>query len=90
MTHFPMRTGVLIVALVFMAYHSHGDGTPVRVDATSGIPWPADLDSSLTKQAASAASPARVDFDKQIKTILQSKCMPCHFSGGQMYGESPL
>ena len=49
-----------------------------------------------TTNAAPAASPAtsepkaRVDFDTQLKPIFQSKCMPCHFSGGQMYDRLPF
>src|SRR5688572_28265517 len=33
----------------------------------------------------SKAPKAPVDFDTQLKPIFQSKCMPCHFTGGQMY-----
>ena len=33
---------------------------------------------------------ARVDFDTQIQPIFKSKCMPCHFSGGQMYDRLPF
>jgi len=39
---------------------------------------------------ASSAPKARVDFDTQLKPIFQSKCMPCHFSGGQMYDRLPF
>ena len=38
----------------------------------------------------SSAQKARVDFDTQLKPMLQSKCMPCHFSGGQMYERLPF
>jgi hypothetical protein len=31
-----------------------------------------------------------IDFDRQVKPIFQSKCMPCHFSGGQMYERLPF
>ena len=31
-----------------------------------------------------------IDFDRQVKPIFQSKCMPCHFSGGQMYDRLPF
>lgn len=37
-----------------------------------------------------AAAKARVDFDTQLKPIFQSKCMPCHFSGGSMYEQLPF
>ena len=42
--------------------------------------------------ANSSFSPvkAHVDFDTQVKPIFQSKCMPCHFSGGQMYDRLPF
>ncbi len=33
---------------------------------------------------------ARVDFETQLKPIFKSKCMPCHFSGGQMYDRLPF
>ena len=38
----------------------------------------------------SSVTKARVDFDTQLKPIFQSKCMPCHFSGGQMYDRLPF
>jgi len=48
---------------------------------------------STTQPLLVAQSPtprAHVDFDTQIKPMLQSKCMPCHFSGGQMYERLPF
>ena len=38
----------------------------------------------------SSTDKARVDFDTQLKPIFQSKCMPCHFSGGKMYEQLPF
>ena len=40
--------------------------------------------------ALSSATKARVDFETQLKPIFQSKCMPCHFSGGKMYDRLPF
>lgn len=38
-----------------------------------------------------APNPAtRPDFDKEIKPILQSRCMPCHFQGGKVYDKLPF
>jgi hypothetical protein len=51
------------------------------------------LATSLSSPAANSSfSPvkSRVDFDTQLKPIFQSKCMPCHFSGGQMYDRLPF
>jgi hypothetical protein len=39
---------------------------------------------------ASSDAKARIDFDTQLKPIFQSKCMPCHFSGGKMYDRLPF
>jgi hypothetical protein len=39
---------------------------------------------------ASKTEKARVDFETQLKPIFKSKCMPCHFSGGQMYDRLPF
>ena len=38
----------------------------------------------------SSTEKARVDFDTQLKPIFKSKCMPCHFNGGQMYDRLPF
>ena len=43
-----------------------------------------------TPISTSSAPKPRVDFDTQLKPIFQSKCMPCHFSGGQMYDRLPF
>jgi hypothetical protein len=43
-----------------------------------------------TAPVASSAGKPRVDFDTQLKPIFQSKCMPCHFNGGQMYDRLPF
>jgi hypothetical protein len=42
---------------------------------------------------AASAPPAgatKPDFDKEIKPILQSRCMPCHFQGGKVYDKMPF
>ena len=45
---------------------------------------------SAAPVAKTSAAKPRVDFDTQLKPIFQSKCMPCHFSGGQMYEQLPF
>jgi hypothetical protein len=99
-----MRTGVLIVSLIFILNDWGGQRNPAR----SAMLWATTKNSSLTTRqsalsfaatstgAASNAtseigkSKSPVDFDSQIKPILQSKCMPCHFSGGVMYERLPF
>ncbi len=40
--------------------------------------------------AKSSAANVKIDFDTQIKPILQQRCQPCHFSGGVMYQRLPF
>jgi hypothetical protein len=34
--------------------------------------------------------PPRIDFETQIRPLLQEKCSPCHFPGGRMYDRLPF
>ena len=74
-----MRLVLVVIAMALLLVESGGIVRPVQ-----------------TTNAAPAVSPvssspkARVDFDTQLKPIFQSKCMPCHFSGGQMYDRLPF
>ena len=45
---------------------------------------------SAAAVSTSSTAKARVDFDTQLKPIFKSKCMPCHFEGGQMYDALPF
>ena len=71
-----MRTVILVIALAFLLYDLSGQRMP----------------HSAVVQAAVETQPTstNVDFDSQIKPIFQSKCMPCHFSGGKMYESLPF
>ncbi len=56
---------------------------------SGSIAKPARKTENVAHIAVSTAK-ARVDFDTQLKPIFKSKCMPCHFSGGQMYDRLPF
>ena len=45
---------------------------------------------SAETPSTSSNEKARVDFDTQVKPIFKAQCMPCHFSGGQMYEKLPF
>ena len=51
---------------------------------------PAEGKVAVASVSSHATEKARVDFDAQLKPIFKSKCMPCHFSGGQMYDSLPF
>jgi hypothetical protein len=44
----------------------------------------------MVSSATVATAKDRVDFDTQLKPIFKARCMPCHFSGGQMYERLPF
>ncbi len=73
-----MRVTLVVVAIGLVLLESGGKAKPVY-STTQPI--------LVTR---SSAPRARVDFDTQLKPMLQSKCMPCHFSGGQMYERLPF
>lgn len=94
-----MRTGVLVIALVFMLNEWAGHRSPALRSIATQNSALRTQDSFLGSKpisplSASASavpdSKVRVDFESQIKPILQSKCMPCHFSGGVMYERLPF
>jgi hypothetical protein len=71
-----MRVVLFLIAMVLLLVEFGGVAKPARTIV---------LGSSTT-----SVPKARIDFDTQVKPILQSKCMPCHFSGGQMYDRLPF
>ena len=40
--------------------------------------------------ASSMTGRKKVDFETQVRPILESRCTPCHFTGGQMYERLPF
>lgn len=75
-----MRVVLFLIAMVLLLVEFGGAAKPARTVV---------LGSPASAQAASAPK-ARIDFDSQVKPIFQAKCMPCHFSGGQMYEKLPF
>jgi hypothetical protein len=74
-----MRMVLGVMAMALLLVESGGIVRPVR--STKAAPATASV---------SDTPKARVDFDTQLKPIFQSKCMPCHFSGGKMYDSLPF
>ncbi len=72
-----MRVVLVVIAIGLLVVESGGTVRSARLPEVAAVP-------------ASSTAKARVDFDTQLKPIFQSKCMPCHFSGGQMYDRLPF
>jgi len=74
-----MRILLILIAMGLLLVESGGTVKFAR--------WPEIATATVVTPAAPKA---RVDFDTQLKPIFQSKCMPCHFTGGQMYDRLPF
>ena len=57
---------------------------------SGGVTKPAEGKVVAASVSSHATEKSRVNFDTQVKPIFKSKCMPCHFSGGQMYDSLPF
>ncbi len=75
----PTRGIALLVVLAACA-HSPARGTSARS---------ADQTDRVAPAPVTAAS-ASVDFSREIRPILESRCQPCHFAGGKMYERLPF
>jgi hypothetical protein len=75
-----MRIVLGVIAIGLLLVESGGVAKPARMPDVV----------VFAHVSTSSAEKARVDFDTQLKPIFKSKCMPCHFSGGQMYDRLPF
>ena len=85
--HRVMRVCALLLALT-LAYGYKACGRAKLYDAApalSGLSAP-----ESAKPTPSATPPARVDFNTQVRPLLESRCTPCHFAGGTMYERLPF
>lgn len=80
-----MRVGALILALLLASF----SGTCGRAKPDASVPV-SRLSAHKTETAASPSAASKVDFDTQIRPILQSSCTPCHFAGGAVYQRLPF
>ena len=78
--HWHMRVVLFLIAMVLLLVEFGGSARPARMVILG----------SSASAAAATAPKVRVDFDTQVKPIFEAKCMPCHFSGGQMYDRLPF
>lgn len=75
-----MRVVLGLIAASLLLVELGGNRRPVTIPNVA----------SPVSVATSSATKDRVDFDTQVKPVLKSRCMPCHFQGGQMYDRLPF
>jgi hypothetical protein len=82
-----MRVCALILALT-MAYGYKACGRAKLYDTAPALSSLSAPESA--KPTPSATPPTRVDFNTQVRPLLESRCTPCHFAGGTMYERLPF
>jgi hypothetical protein len=45
---------------------------------------------ALLLAATATAAPKPVDYQRDIRPILDAKCQPCHYPGGKVYAKLPF
>jgi hypothetical protein len=66
----------LLVLFLYMCLYANSGNTHAAADSKPAV--------------FISESSEPIDFEKQIKPIFQSRCQPCHFSGGIMYDRLPF
>ena len=74
----------LAALAVLLAAGTCAGGAPELADA------PAALPARSTVAPAHSTSARAVDFQSQVKPLLEARCSPCHFAGGRMYEKLPF
>jgi hypothetical protein len=44
----------------------------------------------MASRMTEAPAPAKVEFARDVRPILEKRCQPCHFPGGKMYDKLPF
>ncbi len=91
-----MREGILILALALgVGLNTCGRAKPNP--ASTASTGRANVSTNEHEKPASAtlpvkveSAPARIDFARQIRPVLEARCQPCHFAGGKVYQHLPF
>ena len=81
-----MRVCVLLLTLALAS----GYETCGRAELFDAAPASTTSPTLSARPTPSPTPHARVDFDTQVRPLLESRCTPCHFAGGKMYERLPF
>jgi hypothetical protein len=62
------------------------ESAPTDSPSTAASQRPAEAVPTAAAQPATRA----VDFARDVRPIMESRCQPCHFTGGRMYDRLPF
>jgi len=79
-----MPKGMLILTLILIIGFKTCNGTKPNALTTSSAT------TNKPTAPSSQTSAKTPDFASDVRPILQSRCQPCHFQGGQMYEKLPF
>ena len=86
-----MHPVMRVCALLLVLTLAYGYEVCGRAKLYEAAPALSSLSSPESAQPTSSATPpARVDFNTQVRPLLESRCTPCHFTGGTMYERLPF
>ncbi|HSC08507.1 MAG TPA: hypothetical protein VLD59_16915 [Steroidobacteraceae bacterium] len=69
---------------------SAAEPTPAVAAAQPASTATEPMTTELSQPASAPVEQARVDFDQDVRPILEARCQPCHFPGGVMYERRPF
>jgi hypothetical protein len=77
-------SGLAALAVLLAATGTCARGAPELADSPAAMP-------PQSAVAPAHSAPARaVDFQSQVRPVLEARCSPCHFAGGRMYEKLPF
>ena len=89
-----MRTGALILLLALASTSNMcgliGPSARAQTAQRTTLDAPTINSRSSSSHLLANSSAAKIDFAMHVKPILQTRCQPCHFSGGVMYARLPF
>lgn len=76
--------GLAALSLLLAAVGTCARGAPELADAAAAAP-------PRSVAVPAHPGPARaVDFQTEVRPLLEARCSPCHFAGGRMYEQLPF
>lgn len=84
--------GVIVILGCFAYVHTRSESAATLISIPGALILRAEGYVATNRLGASGygANVLKVDFETQIRPILESRCKPCHFSGGKVYERLPF